>query len=74
MTCAIVIHNLVIEVDGPISGGEFADLHTRVEELEDRGAQDIPQDENLFETGEQKRNHLIDELLAFRQLRDSKED
>jgi hypothetical protein len=70
MTCAIIIHNLVIDVEGPQAGQVFADLHTQVEEEEDRGPQDAPTAGGTFQTGEEKQEHLIEELLHYRQVRD----
>ena len=67
VTVAIILHNLIIDVEGYQSGVTFAPLHTQVEEVEDRGEQDLPFDVNMEEGGEVKRQRLIAELLAYQQ-------
>lgn len=65
ITIAIILHNLIIDVEGHQSGAAFVPAHTCVEEQEDRGEGDVPigYDSN---NGEQKRQKLIAELLAYR--------
>jgi hypothetical protein len=41
VTVAIILHNLVIDVEGAASGAAFRDIHGRAEEEEDRGDRDI---------------------------------
>lgn len=67
MTIAIILHNLVIDVEGAAEGAHFAGIHTQVEEEEDRGLPDPPQNQNRND-GELKRHKLVEELLAFRQM------
>ena len=64
---AIILHNLVINVEGEVSGQWFAALHTHVEEVEDSGKID---DELLLgldggDEGKTKWKQLIAELLAY---------
>ena len=61
---AIILHNLIIDVEGHESGAVFAPYHTEAEEREDRGEQDVPPEEAEEEAGEHKRKRLIAELLA----------
>ena len=64
---AIILHNLVIDVEGEVSGACFSALHTQVEEEEDSGA--VDQEQNMAweeDEGEAKRKQLIAELLAYR--------
>jgi len=63
ITVAIILHNLVIELEGDESGVEFATHHTPVKEREDHGEADTAQFEATGE-GEHKRKRLIAELLA----------
>jgi hypothetical protein len=68
ITTAIILHNLVIDVEGYQSGVAFAPLHTGTDEVEDRGDQDIPLYENEDnDDGEYKRKRLIAELIAYYQ-------
>jgi hypothetical protein len=59
VTVAIILHNLIIDVEGYQSGVAFAPFHTGADEVEDRGEQDIPLYENGDNDGELKRKHLI---------------
>lgn len=64
---AIILHNLVIDVEGEVSGAQFAPLHTVGEEEEDSGAVDVQDEPEQNEgDGEDKRRQLIAELLAYR--------
>jgi hypothetical protein len=65
ITIAIILHNLVIDVEGQQSGATFAPLHTTIEEREDRGEADAALCDDA-EDGELKRKRLIAELLAYR--------
>lgn len=67
ITIAIILHNLVIDVEGAVQGEHFAGNHSRIEEVEDRGTADLPRD-NGRNYGEAKRQQLVEELLAFRQM------
>lgn len=64
ITVAIILHNLIIDVEGHESGAVFAPFHTEAEEREDRGEGDAPLVGTEEEAGELKRKHLIAELLA----------
>lgn len=66
ITIAIILHNLVIDVEGQASGAHFLGKHGRVEENQDRAIPDGIGFEDGEEAGKQKRQRLIDELLAFR--------
>ncbi|KAG2338222.1 hypothetical protein BDR05DRAFT_978242 [Suillus weaverae] len=59
MTIAIILHNVVIDVEGATKGEDFAAVHTRPEEEEDRGPADLPMEDNEQD---------VEELLAFRQM------
>jgi hypothetical protein len=70
VTIAIILHNLVIEVEGSESAAEFVPSHTPVQEEEDTGNyEDIDLDQQTLEQqGEAKRRKLTAELLAYRQI------
>ena len=63
---AIILHNLIIDVEGEVSGAQFSGLHTHIEEEEDAGTVDVEMTEEQGEKGEAKRQQLIAELLAYR--------
>jgi DDE superfamily endonuclease len=65
ITIAIILHNLIIDVEGQQSGALFAPLHTAVHEREDHGERDAVRGDDA-EDGELKRQRLIAELLAYR--------
>ena len=65
MTIAIILHNLVIDVEGAKSGGVFAATHTRAQEQEDRGESDEALEDDE-EAGEIKRKQLVAEIAAYR--------
>ena len=65
MTIAIILHNLVIDVEGAKSGGVFAATHTYAEEQEDRGESDEALEDDE-EAGEIKRKQLVAEIAAYR--------
>jgi DDE superfamily endonuclease len=68
MTIAIILHNIVIEVEGGMRGAYFSPIHTRYEEEDDRGLADLAMEENDEDGGEQKRRMLVEELIAFREM------
>ncbi|KAF7377320.1 DDE Tnp4 domain-containing protein [Mycena sanguinolenta] len=69
VTVAIILHNLVIYVEGEVSAAHFAPAHTRHDEEEDRGDRDEPGGEDA--NGEAKRRRLTQELLAHRAQRNN---
>ncbi|KAH7919615.1 hypothetical protein BV22DRAFT_1022662, partial [Leucogyrophana mollusca] len=68
ITVGIILHNLVVEVEGVRRGAHFAPIHTRQEEEEDRGPPDEPLLAEDVGDGDAKRRKLVEELLAFQQL------
>jgi len=72
ITVAIILHNLIIDVEGVTSAAEFHQLHTHIEEEEDRGAHDEPINGDIGLNGEAKRQKLIDELMEYRRIRDER--
>lgn len=71
ITVAIILHNLIINIEGSESGQDFAQAHTHADEDQDTGhgvyLEDgvaMGDDEQL---GEDKRMRLMAELLAYRQ-------
>ena len=68
VTIAIILHNLIIDVEGPSSAEEFAAAHTSVEEEGDTGLH--PGNLAVFTDGEEKREMLIEVLMEWRRLRD----
>ncbi|KDR82165.1 hypothetical protein GALMADRAFT_60176 [Galerina marginata CBS 339.88] len=65
ITIAIILHNLIIDVEGSKSGARFAVDHGQAEELEDRGDQDDPLDGNDVDA---KRRELVAEAWAFKDM------
>ena len=65
ITIAIILHNLIIDVEGSKSAGHFGQEHGHAEEYVDRGQQDAPLD---GEDDETKRRELVAELLAFTEM------
>ena len=64
MTCAIILHNLVIDVDGGVPT-YFQPLCGHQDEQKDAGGEEDEEDEEDEENeGSAKRNQLIAELLA----------
>jgi hypothetical protein len=71
ITIAIILHNLVIDVEGVDSGKSFLHLHGADEEAQDRGDQDEPLEQEFADDeGEQKRIRLITELLVHHKHRE----
>ena len=66
ITVAIILHNLIIDVEGNSFASRFAPDHGREQELEDRGGQDEQQGGD--DDGEVKRRELVAELIAFRSM------
>ena len=64
ITIAIIIHNLVIDVEGAQSGEHFIRDHTRDDELNDRGQRN----EAIQIIGNSKRDRLIAEIVAVKGL------
>ena len=71
ITCAIILHNLVIDVDGGVSSVYFQSMHGGNDEEEDSGREEEEEEdhgdyeeENM---GSTKRRQLTAELLAYRQ-------
>ncbi len=68
ITIAIILHNLVIDVEGATAGAHFVGDHSHVQENEDRAIPDRQGAEQDNENaGRQKRQRLINELMAFRE-------
>lgn len=74
VSIAIILHNLIIDVEGSDSGGEFMPNHTASQEEEDSGprAEDPRAEVEVamnvgVAQGEAKRRQLTAELLAFKQ-------
>ena len=65
VTIAIILHNLIIDVEGAASAAEFSDIHTPVKEAEDTYSQSGASNAVLLE-GEEKQEMLIDVLMAWR--------
>ena len=65
---AIILHNLIIDVEGEVSGTAFFQLHTQ-----DKEQEDVPppveeeEEEELEEEEEAKQHQLTAELLAYRE-------
>jgi hypothetical protein len=66
ITIAIILHNLVIDVEGGNSVGQFRDIHQRAEEEADRGPHEESDGGGSEEAGEEKRKRLTAQLLAFK--------
>jgi hypothetical protein len=67
ITVAIILHNLVIDVEGEESGKFFGGLHGSADEHRDRGGRDEPLErEYADDQGELKRIRLTAELLEHR--------
>lgn len=70
ITAAIILHNLVIDVEGGGAAALFGSVHNRTEELNDRGVPDDDEGNSLGddeEGGKEKRERLKAELLAYRE-------
>jgi hypothetical protein len=70
VTVAIILHNMVVDVDGGQSGAAFSHIHTHQEEEEDRGPREQQGQVGSDEAdGQAKRVQLTDVLLAYREQR-----
>ena len=69
ITVAIILHNLIIDVEGEVSGAAFYPLHTQENEHEEVAppTEEEEEEEELEEEGEAKRRQLIAELLAYQE-------
>ncbi|KLO05735.1 hypothetical protein SCHPADRAFT_838975 [Schizopora paradoxa] len=68
ITIAIILHNLVIDVEGAAAGAHFVGDHGHVQENEDRAIPDGQGvEQNNEDAGRQKRQRLINELMAYRE-------
>jgi len=65
ITIAIILHNLIIDVEGSKSAAHFARDHHQTEEFEDHGAQDELMD---GDDDKVKRRELVAELVAFHEM------
>ncbi len=65
ITIAVILHNLIIDVEGSKSAAHFAKDHHRTDEFEDHGIHDEPMNGN---DDEAKRKELVAELIAFHEL------
>ena len=67
---AIILHNIIIDIEGSASGAQFTTMHTPDDEEEDSGLADEMEDSMLEDAdGQQKRDRLVAEVLAFRYKR-----
>jgi hypothetical protein len=69
VTIAIILHNIVVELEDNRSAAAFTHVHTNVQEDEDREYRHEP-DRNPPPDGEAKRQMLINELMTYRSARD----
>ena len=70
ITIAIIIHNMVIDIEGMNSGASFGNLHNRAEELEDRGIP-VPyevDDDEMEQVGEIKCHRLVAEIVTYKSM------
>ena len=65
ITIAIILHNIIIDVEGQEFGAYFAAEHGIDEELDDRGPNDEPAEGQDLDA---KRRELVAELMAFREI------
>lgn len=73
ITIAIILHNLVIDVEGGAGAGYFGGVHGVAEERDDRGLADDADEHNFGldgqeDEGEAKRTRLKAELLVYREM------
>lgn len=71
ITIAIILHNLVIDVEGIGSDAlkELQEEYGYTEEDQDHDTDNNEEEGHIFTSGEQKRRRLTAELLAFRNSR-----
>ncbi|KAG2100712.1 uncharacterized protein F5147DRAFT_529415, partial [Suillus discolor] len=65
ITIAIIIHNLVIDVDRARAGSIFSAAHTGAEENEDISEAHKPIDNNT-DGGDAKQRQLVAELMVYK--------
>ena len=65
ITVAIILHNLVIDVEGNSFASHFLSDHGHEQEFEDRGRHHEPLGDDE-DNGVAKRNELVAELIAFK--------
>ena len=70
ITIAIIIHNMVIDIEGTNAGESFGNLHNGAEELEDCG---IPlpyedDDDEMEQAGEIKHHRLVVEIVTYKSM------
>lgn len=63
---AIILHNLIIYVEGLTNGAQFAQEHGIDDELNDCGPNDEPL--GVGQDAEAKQRELVAELMAFREM------
>jgi hypothetical protein len=68
ITIAIILHNLIIDVEGAKSAEEFLPLHSWQEELEDRGIVHALHPGVEDGDPEMKRKQLVQEIVAYQDL------
>lgn len=71
ISCCILLHNAVLDIDGWVAGAEFLGAHGREEEEEDRGGRDEPIEYDAEDMDEDdpgaRRRELVAELWAAKQ-------
>ncbi|KAG6834449.1 hypothetical protein H0H93_009567 [Arthromyces matolae] len=73
VTIAIILHNLIVDFEGPASVAQFLPDHMPHHEAED--TEPVPDHSDLvLPDGEAKRQMLVDVLLEWRKIRDSNID
>ena len=69
ITIAIILHNMVIDVDGTTAALNFGHLHLHAQEVEDRGmSPEITNTGNTEEAGEAKCNQLVAEIVVYKSM------
>lgn len=71
VSCCIILHNAVIDIDGWVAGISFMGLHGRQEEVEDRGEQDEGLDDEQEDTltdPNSRRQGLVAEINLARDM------
>ena len=67
ITISIILHNLIIDVEGTLSSWQFQPAHPADQEEADTGVHDDEEnaDDDFEEEGEAKQHQLIAELLVY---------
>ena len=69
ITIAIILHNMVIDVDGTTAALNFGHLHLHAQEVEDRGmSPEITNTGDMEEAGEAKHNQLVAEIVVYKSM------